>query len=42
MAWDLKMVGCMNQACSRLSTIHGHITDCKLDSVVYAGVSVVI
>ncbi len=32
----------MNQAYSRLSTTHGHITDCKLDSVVYAGVSVVI
>ncbi len=26
-----------NQAYSRLSTTHGHITDCKLDSVVYAG-----
>ncbi len=24
-----------DQAYSRLSTIHGHITDCKLDSVVY-------
>ncbi len=32
----------MNQAYSRLSTTHGHITDCKLDSVVYAGVCVVI
>ncbi len=37
----------MNQAytCSRLSTTHhahGHITNCKLDSVVYAGVGVVI
>ncbi len=32
----------MNQAYIRLSTTHGHITDCKLDSVVYAGVSVVI
>ncbi len=31
-----------NQAYSRLSTTHGHITDCKLDSVVYAGVCVVI
>ncbi len=31
----------MNQAYSRLSTTHGHITDCKLDSVVYAGVCVV-
>ncbi len=28
----------MNQAYSRLSTTHGHITDCKLDSVAYAGV----
>ncbi len=36
--WD----GWMNQAYSRLSTTHGHITDCKMDSVVYAGVSVVI
>ncbi len=34
--------GWMNQAYSRLSTTHGHITDCKLDSVVYAGVCVVI
>ncbi len=32
----------MNQDYSRLSTTHGHITDCKLDSVVYAGVCVVI
>ncbi len=32
----------MNQAYSRLSTTHGHITDCKFDSVVYAGVRVVI
>ncbi len=30
-----------DQAYSRLSTTHGHITDCKLDSVVYAGVCVV-
>ena len=30
--------GNQTQACSRLSTTHGHITDCKLDSVVYAGV----
>ncbi len=29
-----------NQAYSRLSTTHGHIIDCKLDSVVYAGVCV--
>ncbi len=29
-------------AYSRLSTTHGHIIDCKLDSVVYAGVCVVI
>ncbi len=28
----------MNQAYNQLSTTHGHITDCKLDSVVYAGV----
>ncbi len=33
--------GWVNQAYSRLSTTHGHITDCKLDSVVYAGVCVV-
>ncbi len=32
----------VDQAYSRLSTTHGHITDCKLDSVVYAGVCVVI
>ncbi len=32
--------GWVNQAYSRLSTTHGHITDCKLDSVVYAGVCV--
>ncbi len=32
--------GWMNQAYSRLSTTHGHMVDCKLDSVVYAGVSV--
>ncbi len=25
-----------DQAYSQLSTTHGHITDCKLDSVVYA------
>ncbi len=30
----------VNQAYSRLSTTHGHITDCKLDSVVYVGVCV--
>ncbi len=30
--------GWMNRAYSRLSTTHGHITDCKLDSVVSAGV----
>ncbi len=34
--------GWVNQADSRLSTTHGHITDCKLDSVVYVGVCVVI
>ena len=32
----------VNQAYSRLSTTHGHITNCKLDSVMYAGVCVVI
>ncbi len=32
--------GWVNQAYSRLSTTHGHITDCKLDSVVYVGVCV--
>ncbi len=32
--------GWVNQAYSRLSTTHGHITDCKLDSVVYASVCV--
>ncbi len=31
----------VNQAYSRLSTTHGHIIDCKLYSVVYAGVCVV-
>ncbi len=30
----------VNQAYSRLSTTHGLITDCKLDSVVYVGVHV--
>ena len=34
--------GVVNQTYIRLSTTHGHITDCKLDSVVYAGVCVVI
>ncbi len=34
--------GEVNQAYSRLSNTHGHIIDCKLDSVVYAGVCVVI
>ncbi len=34
--------GWVNQAYSRLLTTHGHITDCKLDSVVYVGVCVVI
>ncbi len=29
-----------NQAYSRLSTTHGHIPYCKLDSVVYAAVQV--
>ncbi len=32
----------MNQAYSRLSITHGHVTDCKLDSVVYAGVCVLV
>ncbi len=32
------MGGGVNQVYSRLSTTHGHITDCKFDSVVYAGV----
>ena len=36
------MDGWMNQAYSRVSTTYGHIIDCKLDSVVYAGASVVI
>ncbi len=35
------LCGWVNQAYSRLSTTHGHITDCKLDSVVYVGVCVV-
>ncbi len=33
--------GGVTQAYSRLSTTRGHITDCKLDSLVYAGVCVV-
>ncbi len=33
--------GGVNQAYSRLSTTHGHITDCKFNPVVYAGVCVV-
>ncbi len=37
-ALDAWVGGGVNQAYSRLSTTHGHITDCKLDSVVYAGV----
>ncbi len=37
----IQWVGWMNQAYSRLSTTHGHITDCKLYSVAYAGVYVV-
>ena len=32
----------MNQAYSLLSTTHGHITDCNLDSVVDAGICVVV
>ncbi len=35
-------MGWVNQAYSRLSTTHGHITNCKLDSVVYADVCMVI
>ncbi len=34
------MGGWVNQAYSRLSTTRGYITDCKLDSAVYAGVCV--
>ncbi len=30
--------GWVNKAYSRFSTTHGHITDCKFYSVVYAGV----
>ncbi len=30
----------VNQAYNRLSKTHGHIINCKLDSVVYAGVCV--
>ncbi len=30
MVYTLAMDGWMNQAYSRLSTTHGHITDCKL------------
>ncbi len=37
---DIQAVGGGYQAYSRLSTTHGHITDCKLDSVVYVGVCV--
>ncbi len=33
--------GWVNQAYSRFSTTHGHITDSNLESVVYAGVCVV-
>ncbi len=29
------MDGWMYQAYSRLSNTHGHITDCKFDSVIY-------
>ncbi len=29
---------CVNRPYSRVSTTHSHITDCKLDSVVFAGV----
>ena len=34
--------GGVNQAYSRLSTTHGNITECKLDSMMYAGICVVI
>ena len=34
--------GGVNEAYSLISTTHGHVTDCKLDPVVYAGVYVVI
>ncbi len=34
--------GGVNQTYSWLSTTHGHITECKLDTVVYAGVCMVI
>ena len=37
-----RSIGEGDQAYSWLSTTHGHITDSKLDSVVYAGVGVVI
>ncbi len=33
-----RLGGGRNQAYSRLSTTHGHITDCKLDSVVYGDI----
>ncbi len=38
--WNGTLRGCVNQAYSRLSTTHGHVTDCKFDSLVYAGVCV--
>ncbi len=39
---DIHYGGWVNRPYSRLSTTHGHITDCKLGSVVDAGVYVVI
>ena len=42
MGSGFQMGGGEDQAYSRLSTAHGHITDCKWDSVVYTGVCVVI
>ena len=38
MLYETQLGGWVNRAYSRLSTTQGHITDCKLDSVVYAGV----
>ncbi len=34
------LLGGVNQSYSRLTTTHGPITDCKFDSVVYAGACV--
>ncbi len=38
MLYETQLGGWVNRAYSRLSTIQGHITDGKLDPVVYAGV----